>query len=968
MNINRFIEILKEDRDVGSALVHYRHIPPKDPSFAVDTDMEGRIRSILTGLGVEHLYSHQAEAIEHIRSGSNVVVATPTASGKSLIYNMAFFEEFMSKGPSCRALYVFPSKALAQDQLKGLSPWLRAAGPSPMSAEIYDGDTSPFRRKKIRESPPNILITNPDMLHRGIMAYHRGWEGLFRNLSLVVLDEVHTYRGIFGSHVHQLIIRLKRLCRLYGSSPRFVMLSATISNPDQFGEALLMEPVRVVDTSGGPMAGRHFIFLNPSASANFSAASIFLRSVKEGFRTIAFTQSRKVTELMHLWVERLAPELKGRVSSYRAGFMPEERRIIERGLAAGELLGVISTSALEMGIDIGLLDVCILVGYHGTVINTWQRSGRVGRSGRESLTVLIAKPDALDQFLIHHPEDFFGRPCEAAIIDPANPYVIEDHLPCAAAEQPITMDDKAFWPSNLEIHLGRLERQGALARSADDPPTWFSTGRNPHLLVDIRSTGETYTIFDADTGEAIGTVDGIRAFKECHPGAVYLHHGRQYVIEELLLDEKDIVARRGKTDYFTRALGEKETEILAVHRSRPRAQFLVKMGHLKVTEFVTSYEKRALPGQELIGVFPLSLPLHSFETIGLWIEIEDHIRRYVERQELHFMGGIHAIEHGAIGLFPLFALCDRNDVGGICFPHHQQVGKGAIFIYDAYPGGVGLAQRAFEIIEELLQKTLELLRTCECENGCPSCIHSPKCGSGNKPLDKRAAVMILEGLLGVIPLSVLTAGDEPKEEEEPPPSEEDKAPSGPRILYLDLETQRLAQEVGGWQKAHLMRISVAVVFDSLEGDFRVFFEEETDELFSLLEKADLVVGFNIKGFDYKVLSAYTSSPLDNIPTFDILEDVRRRLGFRVTLSHLARETLKQEKLGDGLEAVEWFRTGQIDKLISYCKQDVSATRDLFLFGLEQGHLVYRDKKNDQRLRLPVDWRIDDMVRSGKGGK
>ena len=967
MHLSRFIEELKNDKDIGKSLVFQRNIPSHEAVFESLPGLHPLISSTLSKLGAENLYSHQAEAVDLLRAGNNVLVATPTASGKSLIYNISFFEEVLRGNGSNRALYIFPLKALAQDQFKALSPWLKASGKYPISADIYDGDTSPSRRKKIRQFVPNILITNPDMLHRGILAYHKGWEELLKNLTLVVLDEVHTYRGIFGSHVNQTILRLKRLCRLYGTHPRFVMLSATVSNPAQFGEALIQEQVKVVDSSGGPMAGRHFLFLNPVGSPNFTAASLFLKCVKAGFRTIAFTQSRKVTELMHVWAERMAPQLKGRISSYRAGFMPEERRIIERNLVSGDLLGVISTSALEMGIDIGLLDVCILVGYPGTVINTWQRSGRVGRAGRESMTILIAKPDALDQYFMHHPEEFFGRPCEAAVIDPANPYVLEAHLPCAAAENPITEEDSLFWPRDLLAHLEQLERKGELARSADDPPAWFATKKNPHLHVDIRSTGDTYTIFDKSTGEAIGTADGMRAFKECHPGAVYLHHAKQFVVEKLLLEEKDILVGRSRCDYFTRALGEKETEILKVQRSRPRAQFLVRMGQLKVTERILSYEKRALPGQELMGVFPLSLPPRSFETVGLWIEIEDNLRRYIEKKELHFMGGIHAVEHAAISLFPLFALCDRNDIGGICFPHHPQVGKGAIFIYDAYPGGIGLAQRGFEVIEELLGKTLALLRSCECENGCPSCIHSPKCGAGNKPLDKRAAMMVLKGLLGEISLEELATASkhDDTDAQAGPESATETESDARRIIFLDIETQRLAQEVGGWRKAHLMRVSVAVVFDSVENDFRVFFEKDTDELMSLLDKADLVIGFNIKGFDYKVLNAYSSKDLSSIPTFDILEDIHRRLGFRITLDHLARETLSQEKLADGIKAVEWFRNKEFEKLIAYCKQDVRVTRDIFRFGVEQGHLIYKDKKTDQRLRLKVDWKLDDMIQPVK---
>jgi DEAD/DEAH box helicase domain-containing protein len=621
-----------------------------------------------------------------------------------------------------------------------------------------------------------------------------------------------------------------------------------------------------------------------------------------------------------------------------------------------------------MGIDIGYLDICLLVGYPGTIIDTWQRGGRVGRSSRESMVILIAKPDALDQYFMKHPDDFFERPYEAAVLDPHNPYVVEAHLPCAAAEKPVTLDDERIWTKGLRQQLEKLEKGGALYRTAEGEPAWFPTKRRPHLSVNIRSSGETYTILEKKTGQPIGTVDGLRAFKECHPGAVYLHRARQYLIDDLILSKKDVIAHRSNAQYFTRARTEKETEIIEVHRSRPKGQFIVREGELRVTEIVTGYEKRALPGQALMGVFPLELPPQTFETIGLWVEIEASLKRFVEMRGLDFMGGIHAIEHAAIGMFPLFALCDRNDIGGICYPYHPQVGKGAIFIYDGHPGGVGLAQHGFELIIELLEKSLHQITSCECEQGCPSCVYSPKCGSGNKPLNKEAAVLILKGLLGHIPLRQLAGEGENELEPIPLLLEEETAvsdePAEPRIVFLDLETQKLADEVGGWQNTHLMRVSVAVLFDSLENRFMVYDEDQIDLLLAQLEKADLIVGFNIKRFDYRVLSAYTNKSLELLPTFDILEDVFRRLGFRLSLKHLAAETLDQQKTADGFQAVEWFRQGYMDELIEYCRQDVAVTRDLFRFGLENAHLVFREKKDNRRVRLTLDWSLEALISRG----
>jgi DEAD/DEAH box helicase domain-containing protein len=388
-----------------------------------------------------------------------------------------------------------------------------------ISARIYDGDTSSYARKQIRTKVPEILITNPDMLHSGILAYHESWEELFENLSYVIFDEVHTYRGIFGSHMNQVIRRLKRICRHHGSNPQFILLSATVNNPKRFGESLIEENMEVINVSGAPRSGQHFLFLNPVASPNFSAAKLFIHCLQSGFRTIAFTQSRKITELIHLWVSQLAPKLKDKISSYRAGFMPEERRDIERRLASGDLLGVVSTSALEMGIDIGYLDVCLLVGYPGTMINTWQRGGRVGRSGRESLIILVAKPDALDQYFMKHPSDFFERPLESAVLDPHNPYVVESHLPCAAAE-PIPWTTAGTGRRILPTFGKPGEARGS--GSDSDAPRHGFLKENPHQGVNIRSVGAGYTILKRRR-RAIGTVDGIRALKECHPGAVYLH-------------------------------------------------------------------------------------------------------------------------------------------------------------------------------------------------------------------------------------------------------------------------------------------------------------------------------------------------------------------------------------------------------------------------------------------------------------
>lgn len=963
MQISNFVDHLKKSTDLGSQIVFHRYLTPQEPAYDQTQTLSQSILHLLKKFQIEKLYSHQIKAIEKLKEGEDILVSTPTASGKSLIYNLPIIEEIIKK-PALRALYIFPLKALEQDQLKNLNDFIFETHKGRISATIYDGDTSTWDRQKIKSKIPNIIMTNPDMLHRGILAYHERWAEFFSNLTFVIIDEVHTYRGIFGSHLAQILRRLKRICLLYKTTPRFILSSATIQNPHDLGKSLIGKEVEVISQSGAPKSGQHFIFLNPLSSTNFLATQFFIQCLKSHFRTIAFTQSRKVTELIHMWAKQLAPDLEGKISSYRAGFLPDERRNIEKRLSSGKLLGVISTSALEMGIDIGYLDVCLLVGYPGTIINTWQRGGRVGRSGRDSLVALIANQDALDQYFMQHPANFFDQSFEAAVIDPNNAHIIRAHLPCAASESPLTLNDTQFWDNNLTSHLDFLESAGELSRTSEGKQRWFATKKMPHLKVDIRSVGEAYTIFNGKTGEAIGTIDGIRAFKECHPGAIYLHRAISYHVEQLMIDKKNIIVSRSDLKYFTRIRSEKETEIIKIDKSQPKGQFVVKLGELKVTEKITGYEKRRVPGQELIGVFPLELPAHTFETVGLWVEVEDIIKKMVEDKGLHFMGGIHAIEHAAISLFPLFALCDRNDMGGISTTFHPQVEKAAIFIYDGYPGGVGLAQRGFEIILKLLGRTLDLVKKCPCEQGCPSCIYSPKCGSGNKPLDKKSAIMILEALTGLISLADIPAVEvEPKPLTYPanknitPEKETQK-----RILYFDLETQKSAAEVGGWQNAHLMMVSVAVLFDSLEDHFYIFEEDQIDRLIECFSKADLVIGFNLKRFDYTVLAPYTNKNLNEIPTFDILENIYNRLGYRLSLDHLVKETLDKGKSADGLQALEWFKAGEIEKLTQYCKQDVILTRDLFLHGLEKGHLIYLNKKENERVRLLVDWDINKIIK------
>lgn len=1048
------------------SLHHHEVIPEKGPDLRpIPGGVDPRVAELLNRAGLKTLYSHQAETIELSLQGRNVVLCTSTASGKTLAYQVPVLDRLV-RDPKAHALFLFPLKALERDQRDS---FLNIAADSGLTAAVYDGDTPDAERKKIRQKPPRVLITNPDMLHLGLLAFHETWKEFFGNLSHVVLDEVHTYKGIFGSHISQVIRRMLRVCDIYRASPQFIACSATISNPGSLVSRLIGREFEVVDRSGAPSSERHFLFVNPVGSPFTAATEMFGEALKYSLKTIVFTKARKITELITRWVIQSNPQLRSRISSYRAGFLPEERREIETKLFSGKMDGVISTSALEMGIDVGGLDLCILVGYPGTIINTWQRGGRVGRAGRPSAIILIPGNDALDQYFLRNPKDLFERNCEEAILDPLNKEVLKRHIPCAASETPIFPEEGWVTPTEVQEVLHELDEAGVIYKPRSNGP-WHSSQRRPHRNVDLRDIGAAFPIFLEDRKTLIGSSSGKRAFTECHKGAVYLHKAREFLVTKLDLEHKNILVRPEKLNYYTRALSEKDTEILrAPVRSREFPGYAVREAALKVTERITSYEKRKTAGQELIGTVDLELPPLHFETVGIWIEIPENIRKIIQDSGLNFMGGIHALEHAAISVFPLFALCDRDDIGGISTPDHPQVCKPAVFIYDGHPGGVGLAHRAFEILDELLEKTLTLVETCPCEQGCPSCIHSPKCGSGNKPLDKIACVKTLQFLLhpekaeaalaeleskekqptrdgnaaedsrirpaqsvtpakaGIQEISQRLESGLPRNDDKRPgvqarPNDTDatrvapavparkeaqvqKKPSrkifldletpvaptkratethkgrdsaGPStrgaivemdiaplppmktqpanssgIVVFDLETQKLADEVGGWRNIAKMRVSLAVTYCQ-QGGFCTFSEDEVPKLVEQLKAAELVVGFNQMRFDYEVLTAYTKENLRTLPNLDILQHVESAIGFRLPLNHLAEITLGRQKSGHGTDAAAWFREGRMDLIEKYCRDDVRLTRDLYLFGLENGFLKY--KRKDRRIaQVIVDW-------------
>ncbi|MGD9975876.1 MAG: DEAD/DEAH box helicase [Desulfatirhabdiaceae bacterium] len=961
-SVTEYIEALKASSRMGHQVIFHQIRPSLPPVYQhLKHEFPDSIQNLLNLAGMPDLYSHQADAIDAIRSGHHVVVATPTASGKSLIYHLPMLEQ-VQNDPTSTALYLFPLKALAQDQLRTIDELTTLSDSINCKTAIYDGDVSTWNRQKIRRNPPHILLTNPEMLHLSILAHHQQWSGFLQHLKLVVVDEVHTYRGLLGSHMAWVFRRLNRICRHYGASPLFVCCSATVDNPAELGSQLTGFSLTPVLKNGAPQGKKHVVFINPSDGPAQTTILLLKAALHRKLRTIVYTQSRDMTELIAMWASRQSGINRDRISAYRAGFLPEERRSIESRMASGELLAVISTSALELGIDIGNLDICILVGYPGTVVSTWQRAGRVGRGGQDSALILIAGENALDQYFMRNPKDLLDRRPEAAVANPLNPAILERHLVCAADEIPLKSRESMLSDDLIQSVLRLLEIDGRLLKSHDGAEL-VSSRKNPQRQVDLRGSGQQFVI--TDSGKTIGDVDGFRAFRETHPGAVYLHRGGSYVVDSLDVDACQVFVSPKQVNYYTRVRGTKETEILKISQKSPVWQTCACLGRLQVTDQVTGYDKWRIHPHQKLGIIPLDLPAQRFETEGFWIEIPETVRQKTETAMHHFMGGIHAIEHAAIGMFPLLVMTDRNDMGGISTPFHDQVGGAAVFVYDAIPGGAGLSAQAFSRISDLLNYTLKVIESCPCENGCPSCVHSPKCGSGNRPIDKAAALFILKQLKGNGPV----AGIREKMEKWPDftgtaigsdamlPADNHKSPKPDSPMaygVLDIETQRSAQEVGGWNRADRMGVSCAVLYDSRSDQYLEFLEHQIDDMIDHLFTLDRIVGFNIKRFDYEVLRGYSGRNIRQLNTLDILEVVHGFLGYRLSLDHLAKVTLGAEKSGDGLQALVWWKEGRIREIVDYCKMDVKLTRDLYLFGRQNRYLLFQNKAK-KTVRLPVSF-------------
>ncbi len=751
MDAKKFVDGLRDQVGSEASLAHVEVLEAREPLLEPFPEVPEVLRRRLALIGIDGLYPHQRQALDALDDGRNVIVATGTASGKTLVYNLAFARTAIADEKRT-ALYVFPTKALARDQLRQVRelklPQVRAA--------VYDGDTPQAERPLIRRNA-NLVMTNPDMLHASILPGHPRWADFLLRLSLVVVDEAHVARGVFGSHVGMILRRLRRLVAHYGGRPQFVLSSATIGNPSDLAERLVGLPFDQVDRDGSPRGEKLFILWNPPLvdeelglrRSAITEASWMLRDlVQEEIRAIAFCRSRRAAELVAEFARRELPgSLKRRVKSYRAGYLAAERRELERALASGELLGVAATSALELGIDVGSLDAALLAGYPGTRASMWQQAGRAGRRSDSSVAMLIAQDDPLDQYLVQHPADLFRKPAEAAVIDPTNPYVVGPHIACAAREQPLTEDEVGFFGEGAAEAAERLVESGELFRRRG---LLYHRGReSPHRRIDIRSaSGSLFAIVDEETGALLGTVDEARAFWHVHPGAVYLHQGEQYEVSDLDLDSHVALVDRSTADYYTQTRDITDVEVLSIIDQGAIGEVPALFGEVRVTRQVVGFQRKLASTQEVLDEVALSLPPQTLTTKALWWILPRRLLVRARITAATLPGTAHAAEHAAIGLLPLVATCDRWDVGGLSTPFHPDTGGATIFIYDGYPGGAGIAERGYESGERLLEATFEAVRQCPCAKGCPSCVQSPKCGNGNEPLDKQGAVAMLAAMLG----------------------------------------------------------------------------------------------------------------------------------------------------------------------------------------------------------------------------
>ncbi len=748
MAVADVIRLLSVNPLYRNRMIYTESTGPVPPRYGtLDMPLDDTLESYLRQHRIR-LYSHQCEAVNRIRTGKNVIITTPTASGKTLVFNLPVFEGLESD-TEARALYLYPTKALSHDQLATLEQMAQFTGISARPA-IYDGDTPQSKRAAVRENS-RIIISNPHEIHQ-VLSWHAKWRPFFSHLKFIVIDEAHRYRGVFGSHIALLLRRLVRLCHFYGSAPQFILSTATLANPLEFAGKLTGLPFELVNEDGSPHGRKHFVLYNPfydgigERSTYQETKDLLVSCVKDNLQTLCFTGSRKMAELVTLWaredVRRSSARLSESISAYRAGYLPEERRVIERHLKEGTMKGVVSTNALELGIDIGSLDAVIIAGYPGTMMSTRQQAGRAGRKGDDSLAILVAFANPLDQYFMHHPHHFFSRSHEHAIIDTGNPYIVSGHLLCAAAELPLReSQDQEFFGETFPKLLSELASSDLIRKTSRG---WVYSGRG-RAADAVRLDGIPGSTFRIMChGRLLETMNQAQAYREAHTGAIMLHQGETYVVNEMDLETHTIRVTETDVDYYTQPLKQVDLSVIEVLETRVIQGARCAFGEVEVTEQYTSYKIKRK--DTIIGVEPLDLPPITFRTKAFWFVPTPDTEQRITCSDLDFAGGLHGAEHAIIALMPLHVMCDRWDVGGISSPGFGEPCEPVVFVYDGYEGGIGLAEKAYEILPDVFSSAHELVRDCGCDVGCPSCIYSPKCGNDNQPLDKESAILILGDL------------------------------------------------------------------------------------------------------------------------------------------------------------------------------------------------------------------------------
>ena len=775
MDAELFLRNLAQDAGISQQMVHVAELPERPAAYA-DIELDAPVADALRARGIERLYSHQVEAILHVRAGRNVVVVTGTASGKTLCYTVPILEALV-RDPAATVLCIYPTKALAQDQLRGLEALADGLEGLALLAGTYDGDTPANQRRKVRDRG-QVMLTNPDMLHQGILPNHGRWGRFFTHLRFVVIDEIHAYRGVFGSHLANVLRRLRRICRHYKASPQFVCCSATIGNPKEHAEQLTGVAMAMVDRDGSPRGRKKFVLWNPPPiepatrpdgqalaggerrSALWTAVELMTALVKNEIQTITFVQTRLAAELVFAYarerLEPFSPKLAARVHAYRGGYLPEERRDIERRLASGEILGVSSTNALELGIDIGSLDACILVGYPGTIASTWQRAGRAGRGSNDAMVFLVGQNAPIDQYLMCHSEYLFAQNPEQAVVDVDNPHVVVGHLKSALYELPMPDDEAPAFGEYASVMLELIEEQ-AEARHQDGQWYWASPDY-PAAKVSLRNiSGAVYTIQDtAEEDRVIGTMDESSAMLQLHDHAVYLHGADTYFVDRLDMEEKVAFVTRKDLDYYTQAVQSSQLQIDEKEEEASWRDCVVGFGDVTVVTHIPMFKKVKFYSRDSLGFEELEMPPQQLETVALWLVPPDRAAETVRGHHRVFAEGLVGIANVLVEVAPMFVMCDVQDIGVVV--DAANLGRDAIFLYDRYPGGMGYAERCAEVMGELIESVHTVVSRCRCDDGCPSCVGAAvpsfalsdlDSGTRGRIPDKEAALIILHEILGL---------------------------------------------------------------------------------------------------------------------------------------------------------------------------------------------------------------------------